>query len=149
MPARSSLVGHPRGEWDLSDYPDVNIVTVTNAAADRPVAEGELAVGDRLTVVGVPDGVTRFGADRRLELRAVRDRDVEVAQGLIRTGHGTLSEVGRAAADRGWSARSADPRHFGGAGRAFQQSRIVLIAVQRQGAQPEAGRDDTSRRATL
>jgi len=52
VPAGSSLVGHPRGVWDLSDYPDVNIVTVTDAAADRPVSEGELAVGDRVTVGG-------------------------------------------------------------------------------------------------
>ena len=37
--------------------------------ADRAVSEGELAVGDRLTVVGAPDGVTRFGADHGLELR--------------------------------------------------------------------------------
>ncbi|HEX3261687.1 MAG TPA: SLC13 family permease [Pseudonocardia sp.] len=37
--------------------------------ADRPVSEGELAVGDRLTVVGAPDGVTRVGADHGLELR--------------------------------------------------------------------------------
>jgi di/tricarboxylate transporter len=124
VPAGSALVGHPRGEWNLSDYPDINVVTVTDAAAHSPVSDGALAVGDRLTVVGAPDGVTRFGADHGLELRAVRDRE-EVAQSLIGRGTGVAEVV--------VPPRSRLVGEVTAPGRVVPGGALVVLAVQRQG----------------
>ena len=52
-----------------------------------------LFVANRLTIVGAPDGVTRFGTDHGLELRAGREQEVE--QTLI----------GRGGVSRRWSCR--------------------------------------------
>ncbi len=124
VPAASPLVGHPRGEWDLTGYPDVSVITVTDAAADRPVSDGALAAGDRLTVVGAPDGVNRFGTDHGLELRAVRDRE-EVEQTLIGPGGGVAEVV--------VPPRSRLVGEVVAPGRVVPGGPLVVLAVQRQG----------------
>jgi hypothetical protein len=126
VPAGSSLVGHPRGVWDLSDYPDVNIVTVTDAAADRPVSEGELAVGDRVTVGGAPDGVTRFGARPRAGT-AGGARPRRGGARPDRTGHGR-GRGGRAAAVA--VGRRGQRTRTGGAGRPARRPRCAAAGAQ-------------------
>ena len=126
VPAGSSLVGHPRGVWDLSDYPDVNTVTVTDAAADRPVSEGELAVGDRVTVGGAPDGVTRFGARPRAGT-AGGARPRRGGARPDRTGHGR-GRGGRAAAVA--VGRRGQRTRTGGAGRPARRPRCAAAGAQ-------------------
>ena len=81
-------------------------------------------MGDRLTVVGAPDGVTRFGADHGLELRAVRDRE-EVAQNLINRGTGVTEVV--------VPPRSRLVGEVTAPGRVVPGGPLVVLAVQRQG----------------
>ena len=45
-------VGRPRGSWDLSSYPGLNVITVVDGESGRPVSDGVLGDGDRLTVTG-------------------------------------------------------------------------------------------------
>jgi di/tricarboxylate transporter len=76
--AGSPLIGAPRVGWDLSGYPDVRAITVLDGASQEPVSEGAIAVGDRLTLVGDPEVVTRLAADHGLDIEAVRTaKDVE------------------------------------------------------------------------
>ncbi len=124
VPAGSPLVGHPRGEWDLRGYPDVRVVTVTDATADRPASSGVLAPGDRLTVVGDPDGVSRFGADHGLQLRSVRGSD-EVEQSLIGRGSGVAEVV--------VPPRSRLVGEVTATGKVVPGGGLVVLAVQRQG----------------
>jgi di/tricarboxylate transporter len=124
VPVGSPLVGHPRGVWDLRAYPGVSVVTVTDVDADQPASEGELAPGDQLTVVGEPDGVTRFGADHGLEVRAVRGRD-EVEQTLIGQRGGVAEVV--------IPPRSRLVGEVVAPGRVVPGGPLVVLAVQRQG----------------
>ncbi|HEY0813869.1 MAG TPA: SLC13 family permease [Pseudonocardia sp.] len=124
VPAGSPLVGHPRSGWDLRAYPGVSVVTVTDVEADQPASDGALAAGDRLTVVGEPDGVTRFGTDHGLELRAVRGRD-EVEQNLIGSGGGVAEVV--------IPPRSTLVGEVVAPGMVVPGGPLVVLAVQRQG----------------
>lgn len=124
VPAGSPLVGHPRTGWDLRKYPEMSVVTVTDAEAERPVSEGVLTPGDRLTVVGDPEDVRRFGDDHGLELRSVRSSD-EVEQNLIGRGSGVAEVV--------VPPRSRLVGEVTSPGKVVPGGPLVVLAVQRQG----------------
>ncbi len=63
----SQLVGRSRGDWDLTRYAGLNVITVVDGESGRPVSDGVLAEHDRLTVTGDPVEIERYAADKRAE----------------------------------------------------------------------------------
>lgn len=86
----SVLVGRPRLGWDLTGYAGVSIITVTEG--DRPSSEGDLAVGDRITMVGDPDVAARYAHDHGLTVERVRDASA-VAADLMSPDYGAAEVV--------------------------------------------------------
>ena len=75
----SGLMGQARGSWDLSSYPGLNVITVLDGESGRPVSDGLLGEGDRLTVTGARPDIERFAADQQLSIEAVHDREAAAA----------------------------------------------------------------------
>lgn len=123
--ASSPLVAQARSARDLSAYDDLSIVTITSAATRQPVSDGVFEVGDRLTVVGDPATVERFGADHRLAVESTRGSD-EVARALIHR-EGGVAEVVVPPRSRFVGERVQ-------AGQVLGRGRLVVLAVQRQNA---------------
>lgn len=71
----SDLDGRLRGDWDLSGYAGIRIITVLEGGSETPTLEGHLEVGDRLTVVGEVDVARRYAEDHGLSVEAVRTAD--------------------------------------------------------------------------
>lgn len=127
--ANSSLLGAPRDSWDLTDYPGINVVTVMEAASGRPVFQGLLADGDRLTVVGDEESVARFAADQLLTVEAVYSR-AEVANLLIRRDGGAAEVL--------IPPRSQLLGETVRPGQLIRGGSLVILAVKRQGKEPDA-----------
>ena len=90
--AESDLVGAPRSGWDLTGYGGARIITVLDAADQRPVSDGVLGVGDRLTLVGDPDVADRYAVDHRLTVEAVRSA-ADIEQSLLSRESGAAEVV--------------------------------------------------------
>jgi di/tricarboxylate transporter len=90
--AESDLVGTPRSGWDLTAYPDARIITVLDATDQRPVSDGSLGIGDRLTLVGDPDVAARYADDHQLTVEAVRT-GADIEQSLLSRESGAAEVV--------------------------------------------------------
>ncbi len=88
----SDLVGSPRSGWDLTGYPDARIITVLDATDRRPVSDGALGVGDRITLVGHPDVAASYASDHRLSVEAVRTA-ADIEQSLLSRESGAAEVV--------------------------------------------------------
>ena len=75
----SQLVGRSRGDWDLTRYAGLNVITVVDGESGRPVSDGVLAEHDRLTVTGDPVEIKRYAADKQLNVEAVHNREAAAA----------------------------------------------------------------------
>ncbi len=80
--AGSDLVGASRSTWDLTSYPGARIITVLDATDHRPVSDGALGVGDRVTLVGDADVAVRYAADHHLTVEDVRTA-ADIEQSLL------------------------------------------------------------------
>jgi di/tricarboxylate transporter len=90
--AESDLVGASRSSWDLTGYPETRIITVLDATDQRPVSDGALGTGDRLTLVGDPDAAARFADDHHLTVEAVRTA-ADIEQSLLSRESGAAEVV--------------------------------------------------------
>jgi di/tricarboxylate transporter len=90
--AESDLVGTPRSGWDLTGYPEARIITVLDATDQRPVSDGALGVGDRLTLVGDPNVAARYAGNHRLTIEAVRT-GADIEQSLLSRESGAAEVV--------------------------------------------------------
>ena len=69
----SNLLGRTRARWELDGYPGIKVITVLDAASQRPVSGGLVGVGEpHHRVVGDPDVARRYAADHELRVEAVR-----------------------------------------------------------------------------
>lgn len=121
----SPLVGASRSDWDLSGYSGARVVTLVEAASGRPVSDGVLAAGDRLTVVGDPEMVQRYAADHQLRVEAVRESD-EVVRSLLTRETGVVEVV--------VPPRSRFVGEKARPGQVPSDAGFVILAIQRQGA---------------
>jgi di/tricarboxylate transporter len=131
----STMVGRPRDRWDLAGYPGIRVVTVVDDA-QRPVSDGHLVAGDRLTVVGDPEVAAEFGADHGLAVESIRGRDA-VTRALIGRTTGVAEVV--------VPPRSRLTGETVATGRVVPGGNLVVLAVQRQGH--DRGREPTVLRA--
>jgi di/tricarboxylate transporter len=128
--AQSAIAGTPRGITGLPGYPDLRVITVLDASTGRPDSAGELASGDRLTIVGDQYEVERFAAENTLVVEENRQAD-QVKQSLLSQTSGAAEVV-------------IPPRsRFQGmrihAGMALLGGDLIVLAIQRQGRDLGAG----------
>jgi di/tricarboxylate transporter len=88
----SDLLGRTRARWDLDGYPGIKVITVLDAASKRPVSDGLVGVGDRITLVGEPDVARRYAAAHELHVEAVRGR-ADTMQSLLTRESGAAEVV--------------------------------------------------------
>ena len=121
--AQSPLVGTSRGSWPLDGYPGIAVITALDAGSGRAVSEGNVAGGDRLTVLGDAASTARFAADHGLEIEAVRT-GADVEQSLLGRDSGAAEVV-------------IPPRsvHVGLQARPSQvlDGSLIILAITRQG----------------
>jgi di/tricarboxylate transporter len=120
----SSLLGRPRARWNFESYPGIKVITVLDAASQRPVSDGLVGVGDRITVVGNPDVARRYAADHELRVEAVRS-SADITQSLLTRESGAAEVV-------------IPPRsRFVGAevspGKVVLGGSLIILAIERQG----------------
>jgi di/tricarboxylate transporter len=120
----SGLLGKSRARWDLESYPGIKVITVLDAASQRPVSDGLVGAGDRITVVGDPDVARRYAADYDLRVEAVRS-SADVTQSLLTRESGAAEVV-------------IPPRsRFVGTevspGKVVLGGNVIILAIDRQG----------------
>jgi di/tricarboxylate transporter len=120
----SGLLGRPRARWDLDGYPGIKVITVLDAASQRPVSDGFVGTGDRITVVGDPDVARRYAADYELRVEAVRS-SADITQSLLTRESGAAEVV-------------IPPRsRFVGTevspGKVVLGGNVIILAIDRQG----------------
>jgi di/tricarboxylate transporter len=120
----SGLLGRPRARWDLGGYPGIKVITVLDAASQRPVSDGLVGTGDRITVVGDPDVARRYAADYDLRVEAVRS-SADITQSLLTRESGAAEVV-------------IPPRsRFVGTevspGKVVLGGNVIILAIDRQG----------------
>ncbi len=127
----SRVLGARRGGGlDLAAYPGARVVTVLDGATQRPVSDGLLAVGDRVTVVGDPGVVRRFATDQALAVEAARGTE-DVVRSLLSRETGAV-EVVIPPRSR-FVGEAVRPGHVVSGGQ------VIVLAVQRQGRDRGAG----------
>jgi di/tricarboxylate transporter len=120
----SGLLGRPRARWDLDGYPGIKVITVLDALSQRPVSDGLVGAGDRITVVGDPDVARRYAADHDLRVEAVRS-SADITQSLLTRESGAAEVV-------------IPPRsRFVGTevspGKVILGGTVIILAIDRQG----------------
>jgi di/tricarboxylate transporter len=120
----SGLLGKSRARWDLESYPGIKVITVLDAASQRPVSDGLVGARDRITVVGDPDVARRYAADYDLRVEAVRS-SADVTQSLLTRESGAAEVV-------------IPPRsRFVGTevspGKVVLGGNVIILAIDRQG----------------
>ena len=120
----SGLLGRPRARWDLDSYPGIKVITVLDAASQRPVSDGLVGAGDRITVVGDPDVARRYAADHELHVEVVRS-SADITQSLLTRDSGAAEVV-------------IPPRsRFVGTevspGKVVLGGNVIILAIDRQG----------------
>ena len=120
----SGLLGRPRARWDLDGYPGIKVITVLDAASQRPVSDGLVGAGDRITVVGDPDVARRYAADHELHVEVVRS-SADITQSLLTRDSGAAEVV-------------IPPRsRFVGTevspGKVVLGGNVIILAIDRQG----------------
>lgn len=122
--AASGLLGASRDDWNLAGYRGIDVITVLDATTQRPVFEGPVGVGDRLTLVGDTDVAQRYADDLGLTVEAVRTAD-DIGQSLLSRENGA-AEVVIPPRSR-FEGRSVRPGQV-------LDGDLIVLAVQRQGA---------------
>ena len=120
----SGLIGRTRARWDLDGYPGIKVITVLDAASQRPVSDGLVGVGDRITVVGDPDVARRYAADHELRVEAVRG-SADIAQSLLTRESGAAEVV--------IPPRSRFVGEEVSPGRVVMGGSLIILAIERQG----------------
>lgn len=88
----SGLLGTPRDQVDLGRHPGVRLITVLDGQTQRPIFEGPIGVGDRLTLVGAEEDARRFASELGLALERSRTAS-EVEQSLLSRENGAAEVV--------------------------------------------------------
>jgi len=65
----SPLIGKSRGEIDLADYPDLNLVSLLDSATAAPLQRPQIAEGDLVVVRGDAQAAGRLAVDMHLAVR--------------------------------------------------------------------------------
>jgi di/tricarboxylate transporter len=122
--ASSGLLGRSRARWDVESYPGIKVITVLDPASQRPVSDGLVGAGDRITVVGDPDVARRYAADHELRIEAVRS-SADITQSLLTRESGAAEVV-------------IPPRsRFVGTevspGKVVLGGNVIILAIERQG----------------
>ena len=120
----SGLLGRTRARWDLDGYPGIKVITVLDAASQRPVSDGLVGVGDRITVVGDPDVARRYAADHELRVEAVRGA-ADIAQSLLTRESGAAEVV--------IPPRSRFVGEEVSPGKVVLGGSLIILAIERQG----------------
>jgi di/tricarboxylate transporter len=120
----SGLLGRSRARWDLDGYPGIKVITVLDAASQRPVSDGLVGVGDRITVVGDPDVARRYAADYELRVEAVRGA-ADITQSLLTRESGAAEVV--------IPPRSRFVGEEVSPGRVVLGGNLIILAIERQG----------------
>ena len=121
---RSALIGTGRDLSELTGYPGISVITVLDAATRRPVSDGPLGAGDRLTVLGDPAVAHRYAAENALNVETTRTgHDIE--QTLLGRESGA-AEVVIPPRSRFIGSRAYP-------GQVIDDGNVTVLAVQRQG----------------
>ncbi len=120
----SNLLGRTRARWELDGYPGIKVITVLDAASQRPVSGGLVGVGDRITVVGDPDVARRYAADHELRVEAVRG-STDITQSLLTRESGAAEVV--------IPPRSRFVGEEVNPGRVVLGGSLIILAIERQG----------------
>ncbi len=120
----SNLLGRTRARWELDGYPGIKVITVLDAASQRPVSDGLVGVGDRITVVGDPDVARRYAADHELRVEAVRG-STDITQSLLTRDSGAAEVV--------IPPRSRFVGEEVSPGRVVLGGSLIILAIERQG----------------
>ena len=120
----SGLLGRTRARWDLDGYLGIKVITVLDAASQRPVSDGLVGVGDRITVVGDPDVARRYAADHELRVEAVRGA-ADITQSLLTRESGAAEVV--------IPPRSRFVGEEVSPGRVVLGGSLIILAIERQG----------------
>lgn len=128
----SSLIGQPRNDWQLAGYPGINVITVVDEERHRRSDTGELAPGDRVTVIGDPPVARHFAAETGLVVEREPGSDA-LAAGLLNTETGAVEVV--------IPPRSPFLDETVHPGFVLSNGHLVVLAVQREGR--DRGRRDT------
>ena len=120
----SNLLGRTRARWELDGYPGIKVITVLDAASQRPVSDGLVGVGDRITVVGDPDVARRYAADHELRVEAVRG-STDITQSLLTRESGAAEVV--------IPPRSRFVGEEVSPGRVVLGGSLIILAIERQG----------------
>ena len=120
----SGLLGRTRARWDLDGYPGIKVITVLDAASQRPVSDGLVGVGDRITVVGDPDVARRYAADHELRVEAVRGA-ADITQSLLTRESGAAEVV--------IPPRSRFVGEEVSPGKVVLGGSLIILAIERQG----------------
>lgn len=128
----SSLIGQPRNDWQLAGYPGINVITVVDEERHRRSDTGELAPGDRVTVIGDPPVARHFAAETGLVVERQPGSDA-LAAGLLNTETGAVEVV--------IPPRSPFLDETVHPGFVLSNGHLVVLAVQREGR--DRGRRDT------
>jgi di/tricarboxylate transporter len=120
----SNLLGRTRARWEFDGYPGIKVITVLDAASQRPVSDGLVGVGDRITVVGDPDVARRYAADHELRVEAVRG-STDITQSLLTRESGAAEVV--------IPPRSRFVGEEVSPGRVVLGGSLIILAIERQG----------------
>jgi di/tricarboxylate transporter len=120
----SGLLGRSRARWDLDGYPGIKVITVLDAASQRPVSDGPVGTGDRITVVGDPDVARRYAGDHELRVEAVRS-SADITQSLLTREAGAAEVV--------IPPRSRFVGEEVSPGKVVLGGSLIILAIDRQG----------------
>jgi len=120
----SGLLGRSRARWDLDGYRGIKVITVLDGASQRPVSDGLVGAGDRITVVGDPDVASRYAADHELRVEAVRG-SADITQSLLTRESGAAEVV--------IPPRSRFVGEEVSPGKVVLGGRLIILAIERQG----------------
>ncbi|MGV1004367.1 MAG: SLC13 family permease [Candidatus Nanopelagicales bacterium] len=120
----SDLLGQERSDWDLSGYPGINVITVVDREHHRPTDSGQVAPGDRVTVIGDPPVARHFAAEHGMSIELERE-SVEVAGDLLSRESGAVEVV--------IPPRSPFMDEVVRPGTVLSNGHLVVLAVQREG----------------
>ena len=120
----SGLLGRSRARWDLDGYLGIKVITVLDAASQRPVSDGLVGVGDRITVVGDPDVARRYAADYELRVESMRGA-ADITQSLLTRESGAAEVV--------IPPRSRFVGEEVSPGQVVLGGSLIILAIERQG----------------
>ena len=120
----SGLLGRSRARWDLDGYPGIKVITVLDAASQRPVSDGVAGAGDRITVVGDPEVARRYAGDHELRVEAVRS-SADITQSLLTREAGAAEVV--------IPPRSRFVGEEVSPGKVVLGGSLIILAIERQG----------------